>query len=227
MAAAIGRVSGRMMCQKIRAAFAPSTRAASNSSSGMPLTKLRVSSTAERDLERRQRQDDGPVGVVQAELDRGREQRGEQHHLGQRERRQHHPEVDLPAADVQLGEAERGQHGQAVDDDDHAGRDDGAVAEELGDDPGAQHRPVVAPALAGQRFLHHRDEREQVGQHHDGQDDLQDYLRAQPPGLEHGESVPPRSADAEGRCAPPSARISSMIDSAAPYPTSACGMLIR
>ena len=46
IAAAIGRVSGMTRWTKPRSEFAPSTRAASNSSSGMPSTKLRVSSTA-------------------------------------------------------------------------------------------------------------------------------------------------------------------------------------
>ena len=40
----IGRVSGSRTYQKVRAVFAPSTRAASSSSFGMPSTKFRASS---------------------------------------------------------------------------------------------------------------------------------------------------------------------------------------
>ena len=46
IAAAMGRVSGMTRWMKPRIALPPSTRAASNSSSGMPLMKLRVESTA-------------------------------------------------------------------------------------------------------------------------------------------------------------------------------------
>ena len=65
----------------------------------------------ERHLQRGERQDDRPVGVEEAERLGGGEQRSEQHDLGQGEAGEQQPEVDLPAADVQLREAERGEHG--------------------------------------------------------------------------------------------------------------------
>ncbi len=178
-AAAIGRVSGMIKCLKVRTGLAPSTRIASNSSSGRPLMKLRVKQHGKWDLEGSKGEDDGPVSIVEPEFLVGGEQRGEEHNLGQRQAGQQHPEVDLAPKQPQFGEAVGGEHGANVDENDHCDRNDGAIDEEASEPRHFDHGLVVLETLAGEGPLQHHDEREQVGQDHYGDDDLdQDALPA-------------------------------------------------
>ena len=170
----------------------------------------------ERHLQRGKRQDHGPVRVEEAERLSGGEQRGEQHHLRQREAGQQQPEVHLPAPDAQLPEAVRGKHGDDVDQDDHPGRDDHRVEEEAPQAGNGEDRRIVCPPVAGERALHHRDEGKQEGQDEQGDDHLQQDATPAGADLEHQRTTrfsPPRTCRMSAMT---SASTSRMIERAAP-----------
>ena len=73
--------------------------------------KLRVSRTAKGICRARKGQDDRPVSVVKVEFLVGGEQGRQQHHLGQGQAGQQHPEVHLAPEEPELGEAVGGEHG--------------------------------------------------------------------------------------------------------------------
>ena len=100
--ASAGPQSGRTMRKKMRYSPAPSTRAASRSSLGMPIDELAHQEGAERPDQ--ERQDQPEVGVGQSHVRDQHEQRHERDDRRHHQRGEHHHEQHPLARELQLGQ---------------------------------------------------------------------------------------------------------------------------